>query len=99
MQLAKRLERHTLVRPYLTQVIRSSSSIGANYLEADEAESKKDFRHKVAIARKEARESGHWLALIREAVPSASADCEHLVDEVDQLTRILSAIIRKLDSS
>jgi len=96
MSLAKRLEAQQLVRPYLIQVIRSSSSIGANYLEADEAESKRDFRHKIAIARKEARESGHWLTLIQEAIPSARTDCERLADEAAQLTRILSAIIRKL---
>jgi four helix bundle protein len=74
------------------QIIRSGTSVGANVEEADAAESRRDFIHKMSIARKEARETRFWLRVILAA--------ELLVDEVrsleqesDELVRILSAII------
>lgn len=78
------------------QVIRSSGSIGANYIEANEALSKKDFIFRAKISRKEAKESVYWLRLINEAnnLPNAK-EVIGLIQEATELKKILSAIIDK----
>lgn len=79
-----------------SQLIRSSGSIGANYIEAQEALSKKDFAMRIKISRKEAKETRYWLNLL-EPVPS-TLETEHkgLVRESTELLKILSAIIAKI---
>jgi len=78
------------------QLIRSSGSVGANYLEANEALSRKDFLMRIKISRKEAKESHYWLKLIHETnqLPE-SAEVERLMQESSELTKILSAIAEK----
>ena len=78
------------------QVVRSSGSVGANYIEANESLSKKDFVMRIKIARKEAKESSYWLKVI-EAPVSLDEMRKALEREADELTRILSAIIHKFD--
>ena len=56
----KSLNQNTINSPLISQLIRSSTSIGANYMEADTAESIKDFKHKISICKKEAKETTHW---------------------------------------
>lgn len=56
--------------------IRSGTSIGANYMEADGAESKKDFKHKIALCKKEAKETKHWLRMISKANPDRKKNAE-----------------------
>jgi four helix bundle protein len=56
--------------PVISQLVRAATSIGANYCEADDAESKKDFRHKIALCRKESRETKYWCRMIAKAVPA-----------------------------
>lgn len=78
------------------QVVRSSGSIGANYIEANESLSKKDFVYRVKISRKEAKESIYWLRLINET--NKNPDCnkaEELIQESTELKKIFSAIIEK----
>ena len=82
---------------YTKQLIRSSGSVGANYIEANEAMSKADFIKHVRIALKEAKESKHWLDLL-DMGGNADFDSKRieLVDEAQQLSRILSAILQKV---
>ena len=78
------------------QVVRSSGSIGANYIEANESLSKKDFVYRVKISRKEAKESIYWLRLINETnTNSNNQKMEDLIQEATELKKILSAIIEK----
>ena len=78
------------------QVIRSSGSIGANYIEANEALSKKDFLMRIRISRKEAKESIFWLRLLVDNNPDEFKDIgEKLTIEATELKKILSAIIEK----
>ena len=78
------------------QVIRSSGSVGANYIEANEALSKKDFAHRVKISRKEARESEYWLRLLDiQNVNNLKKEQEGLIGESVELIKIFSAIINK----
>jgi four helix bundle protein len=78
------------------QLIRSSGSVGANYIEANEALSRKDFLVRVKISRKEAKESAYWLRLVDVGVnPTVDAERWRLEREAGELMRILSAIINK----
>lgn len=79
------------------QLIRSSGSIGANYIEANEALSKKDRVMRMRIARKEAKESEHWLRLLDvQGNESLERERQDLMTEAQAIRRILSAIIQKL---
>ena len=77
------------------QLIRSSGSIGANYIEANEALSKKDFLMRVKIARKEAKEAEFWLRLIEVENKDHNVTKDELTQEAKELLMILSAIINK----
>lgn len=76
------------------QLIRSSGSIGANYIEANESLSKKDFLMRIKISRKEAKETTYWLRLI-ETPPTLIQEQEALLKEATELMMILSSIMRK----
>ena len=77
------------------QVIRSSGSIGANYIEANESLSKKDFVMRIKICRKESKESSYWLKLAEVKNSSGENQRRVLIEEATQLTKILSAIVEK----
>lgn len=82
------------------QVIRSSGSIGANYIEANESLSKKDFLMRIKIARKEAKETRYWLELLEVSNnDTLSKTREQLIKEARELMMILSAVLRKSDPS
>ena len=81
---------------YSKQVVRSSSSVGANYREANEALSKKDFLMRIKISRKEAKESSFFLRLIVETnVDDFKDEGLKLFDESEQLKKIFSSILLK----
>jgi len=81
----------------ITQLVRAGTSVGANYGEADEAGSRKEFRYRISLCRREARESKHWLRTIVVAVPGAKSNARALWCEANQLTKIFAAIHRKGD--
>ncbi|MDP3729729.1 MAG: four helix bundle protein [bacterium] len=91
----KKLPQDVMTKPLISQLIRSATSIGANYMEADGAESKKDFRHKIAICKKESKETKHWLRMVAKACPDTIKECRILWQEAQELTLIFSAIVRK----
>jgi len=78
------------------QLVRSSGSVGANYIEANESLGKKDFLMRIRISRKEAKESHYWLRLINETnTLENEKDVEKLIQESYELKKILSAILEK----
>jgi four helix bundle protein len=78
------------------QLIRSSGSVGANYIEANESFSKKDFILRAKISRKEAKESRYWLKLIETGnISTLEEEKEYLIKEITELMNIFGAIIRK----
>jgi len=79
---------------YIKQLIRSSCSIGANYIEANESLGKKDFGMHIRISRKEAKETIYWLNLVECENNTAGRD--RLLDECTQLMKIFGAILEKL---
>jgi four helix bundle protein len=95
IRLCKALPKNTINRRLVDQIIRSSGSIGANYREANEALSKKDFIHRLRISRKEAKETEHWLELIKEANHEFTERMKNLFQEVREIRNILSAMIDK----
>ena len=84
-------------KPLISQVVRSSTSIGANYMEADGAESKKDFRHKIGLCKKESKETMHWFRMIAKANPQEKEECRELWQEAHELALIFSSIVKKRD--
>ncbi len=95
IRLCKELPKDRINNPLVNQIVRSAGSVGANYREANEALGKKDFAHRLRIARKEAKETQHWLELIEEANPELSERMNSLFKETQEIRSILSAIIEK----
>lgn len=94
--VTKKLPKETSNTEDVKQVIRSSGSVGANYIEANEALSKKDFLMRIKISRKEAKESAYWLRLLLEFNDSEfSNELRKCYNEAVELKKILSAIISK----
>jgi len=93
IDFVKTLPKNTINNELIKQIIRSATSIGANYAEADGAESKKDFRHKIAICKKESKETKHWLRMIAKANPNKKEECKELWNEAQELTLIFSSIL------
>jgi four helix bundle protein len=93
IDFVKTLPRNTVNIELIKQMVRSGTSIGANYMEADGAESKKDFRHKIAICKKESKETKHWLRMIARANPDRKDECKELWNEAQELTLIFSSIL------
>jgi len=91
--LAKKIPYSEINKPLISQLIRSATSIGANYMEADVAESKKDFQHKIGICKKETKETLHWLRLVTFANSSFKADCDKLKVETHELLLIFASIL------
>jgi len=77
----------------VSQLVRSATSVGANYSEADDAESKKDFQHKIGICKKESRETKHWLRMMVVAAPELTEKARILWQEAKELNLIFNAII------
>jgi four helix bundle protein len=88
---------NSVTAPIINQLVRAGTSIGANYCEADDAESKKDFRHKIALCRKEARETKYWLRMIAKAATTQKTSARVLWRETKELHLIFVAIIRTTD--
>jgi four helix bundle protein len=93
IDFVKTLPQDRVNNELISQIIRSSTSIGANYMEADAAESRKDFRHKIAICKKESKETKHWLRMVARANPGRKDECKKLWNEAQQLTLIFSSIL------
>ena len=95
-EFTRKIEQDIGNREDARQVVRSSGSVGANYIEANEALSKKDFLMRVKISRKEAKESAYWLRLLLETNDQEyGVELRKCLDEATELKKILSAIIAK----
>lgn len=92
---AKQVPRGPVTLPLISQLVRSGTSVGANYCEADDAGTKKDFRYKIGICRKEARETKHWLRMIAAAVPNLKDRAKPLWQEAKELHLIFAAVVRR----
>jgi four helix bundle protein len=92
----KQLPRTICNQEDVRQLVRASGSVGANYIEANEALGKQDFRKQIRISRKESKESRYWLRLLDSgADPRLDAERERLIQESTELMRIFGAILHK----
>jgi len=82
----------------IKQLIRASGSVGANYIEANEALSKKDFAMRIKICRKESKESRYWLRLIELNGEEAEEQRSSLIQEATELMKIFGSILEKSKS-
>ena len=92
IQLCKRAQKNAITLPIINQLIRSGTSIGANYCEANGASSKKDFKNKIFICKKESKETKYWLRLLSNASEELKEDCKVLWQEAQEFTLIFSKI-------
>ncbi len=95
IRLCRLIPRELVNNKLVDQVVRSGTSIGANYREANETDTKKDFRHRIRIAKKEAKETVYWLELMVEANGVLRSKIDPLLDECTQLMKILASIYEK----
>ena len=95
IRFAKGLRRDPVSTPLISQLVRSSTSVVANWMEAGAAQSCKNFDHKIGICKKEARETMHLLRMLAAADSSSRADCRTLWREAHELAMIFSAILKK----
>jgi len=93
--MCKELPRNPINDRLTGQVVGATGSVGANYREANDALGKKDFIQRLKIARREAKESLHWLELILEADANKESEINPLISEAKEIKNILSAIIIK----
>lgn len=94
LKLAKSLPKNPENRIYGNQIIRSSSSTGANFAEATCAHTKKDFTHDINKSRKEARETIYWLKLLHMANPNFNKKIEILAQEAKEIFKIFSSAVK-----
>lgn len=89
----KYVETLALPRSVANQLIRSVTSIGANFTEAQDASSKKDFVNKIYIAKKEAAETKYWLSIVRKLIGQSDSELEEIYQQTQSFLMMLQKII------
>lgn len=84
-----------ITSPLVNQLVRAATSIGANYCEASEAGSDKEFWYRVSVSNREARETAYWLRMLARAVPAHKDRIRELWKEAHELNLIFASIFRK----
>lgn len=94
IELCKKVPKNVITLPIIDQLIRSATSVGANYREANGASSRKDFRNKIFLCKKEAKETDYWLILLAKFIEDdkLKQECRECWREVHELTLIFSKI-------
>jgi four helix bundle protein len=90
--LCKTIKRDVITSSLISQVIRSATSVGANYMEANGASSKRDFANKIFICKKESQETKHWLRMLASCLPERKEEVRLLWRECQELTLIFQKI-------
>lgn len=96
VEFAKDMPKNEVTRPIVIQLVKCGTSVGANYCEADDAESRKDFRHKIGICKKEAQEAKHFLRMSAVAAPLMKDRASRLWREARELNLIFNSIYNQL---
>ena len=94
INFCKKIPKNVITFPLIDQLVRAGASVGANYCEADCAESKKDFEHKIGICKKEAKESRHWLRMVSTVSSELRSEAQELWREANELQLIFITIVR-----
>ena len=94
--LCKAVGQDVVSRPIISQLVRSGTSVGANYMEANGASSYKDFRNKIYICKKEIQETKHWLRIALSVAPEKKEEILNLSKECQELILIFSKIVSSI---
>jgi four helix bundle protein len=94
IDFAKTIPQNAVTSRLISQLVGAGTSVGANYVEADDAVSKKEFLKNIGTCRKEARETKHFLRMVVRAVPELKAEARKLWSEARELHLIFSKIWR-----
>ncbi|MFA4880645.1 MAG: four helix bundle protein [Candidatus Doudnabacteria bacterium] len=105
--LTKKAAKNAVTLPIISQLVRAGTSIGANYIEnpdkgrmeANGASSKKDFKNKIHICKKEAKETMHWLRMLAQADASVKSECRKLWLETQGYAKMFSKILSTIKSN
>jgi len=97
IEFCQSLPNNIINRPLIDQLIRSGTSIGANYAEANSASSKKDFRNKIYICKKEPKETTYWLRMILKCNQDRKKEIDTLQDEAQQFVLIFGKVVSTLN--
>jgi four helix bundle protein len=98
IRFCKVLPHNTITEPLIRQIVKSATSVGANYCEADDSISRKEFRQKIGTCKKEARETKHWCRMIAAAEAAQADKARELWREAHELHLIFAAIFRKIST-
>lgn len=98
IRFCKLVSKNPITVPLITQLVKSGTSVGANYCEADDAESREDFKHKIGIVKKESREAKHFIRMIATAEPEMKEEAKLLWQEAKELNLIFNSIFKKIKS-
>lgn len=96
IEFCRTITQDAITKPIISQLIRSATSVGANYMEANAASSRKDFTNKIFICKKEAQETKHWLRMIAISLPEAKEKIRTLWKECQELVLIFQKITSTL---
>jgi four helix bundle protein len=99
IMFCRTLEQNVITKPLINQLIRSSTSIGANYMEANGASSKRDFKNIIYICKKESQETKHWLRMLKSCFPDRVLNINDIWEETQELTLIFQKIISTMNKS
>ncbi len=96
IRFCRTLKQDVVSRPIINQLVRSGTSIGANYMEANAASSRKDFRNKIFICKKEANETKYWLKISLSLFPQNEEIVSELQKECQELILIFQKVVSSL---
>ena len=96
IEFVKEIPQNPITGPIINQLVKSGTSVGANYCEADDAETSRDFIHKIGICKKEARETKYWLRMVVKTIPNLREKAKVLWQEAKELNLIFNSIINKI---
>ncbi|HEY4518392.1 MAG TPA: four helix bundle protein [Candidatus Paceibacterota bacterium] len=99
MDVLNKMKKNEITRPLISQCVRAATSVGANYREANAASSKKDFRNKIAICRKEVRETKYWIDLLSSQEVALKDGFAKIAREAHELDLIFNKIYSTLRAS
>jgi four helix bundle protein len=99
IELAAKIPKNVITLPLISQIVRSGTSVGANYCEANGASSKKDFRNKISICKKEIQETRYWLRILSKSITGNKDIFDKIADEARQLNLIFNKIVATIDKN
>ena len=99
IDLVKSINLDDVNKPLISQLVRSSTSVGANYCEANGASSKKDFKNKIHLCKKEIKETKYWFKLLEKTNPEIREEMKPLQKEAQELTLIFSKIVGTMNKN